>query len=163
MSHDLEMEQIIRNDFGIAPQLCSRNVDFKFADEEINHPHIKGYHCNKNDVKFAIMECESNKTLFSMDFYKPNNPRAFGTHGKFKLELVYVHDPSLRGLGIGTYYINKLKEYMKGNGGSTLSIVAESNADVFKNDNSVKTSKKDLIKYYKKFEDDDIKIEIINA
>lgn len=163
MSHDLEMEQIIRNDFGIAPQLCSRNVDFKFTDEEINHPHIKGYHCNKNDVKFAIIDIDNDEILFSMDFFKPSNTRAFNTEGTFRLELIYVHIPDLRGYGIGTYYINKLKKYRKRNGGNTLNIIADPKSRNFNSDKSKRMKKEDLFKYYKKFEDDDIKIEIINA
>lgn len=162
MAHNEESAKIIREEFGIASQISDRNVEFKFNDEEINHPNITDYHCNEKSVKFAIIDLDTDDVLVTMDFFEPTNTRAFGSEGVFKLELIYIHDLDLRGQGIGSYYIDKLKGFMKRNGGSTIKVVADSNADVFKSDKSEKLSKEELVEYYKKFEDDDIKIEIIN-
>lgn len=161
MEQDIEMRNIILNEFGIAPQLNDKNIDIKFDDNEVPNSEIKNHHCRSNSVQFSLVDTDTNETIFTMDFYKPSNPRAFGTYGVYKLELIYVHSPLMRRKGVGSFYINKLKKYILKNKGTTISIKANPEMDIFKNEYGQKISKQELVKYYKSFENADIKIDIL--
>ncbi|NHM31278.1 hypothetical protein [Neobacillus terrae] len=89
------------------------NVVFKFDDNGLVNTQEKGYHCRNGDVKFCIYDIRGGKALFSMDFHKSNptiaNLRKRGVG--INLELLYVHDTSLRKKGISSFYLEKLINY----------------------------------------------------
>ncbi|MER2002702.1 MAG: hypothetical protein ABS862_08770, partial [Carnobacterium inhibens] len=70
MSYDFEMEKIILNDFGVAPQLHNKNIDIIFSDDEVSNTEIKDHHCEYNDVKFSLIDKDKDEIILSMDFYK---------------------------------------------------------------------------------------------
>lgn len=162
MERDIEMRKIILNEFGIAPQLNDRNIDIKFDDNEVPNSEIKNHHCRSNSVQFSLVDNDTNETIFTMGFYKPSNPRAFGTYGVYRLELIYVHSPLMRRKGIGTFYIEKLKEHMLKHGGTTISVTANPSLTIFKNDSTSSITTQDLVKYYESFGDENIKVKILS-
>lgn len=129
MHHDFEMEKIILNNFGVAPQLHNKNIVITFNDKEIPNTEIRDHHCGNNDVKFSLIDIDKDEIILSMEFYKSRNGRAFNSCGTYTLGLIHIYDPSLRRIGIGTFYINKLKEYMLKNDGTTISVIANPSND----------------------------------
>lgn len=89
------------------------NVVFKFDDNGLINTQEQGYHYQNGGVKFCLYDKRNRKALFSMDFHKSNSTvanlkkRGVGIN----LELLYVHDESLRKKGISSYYIEKLINY----------------------------------------------------
>lgn len=134
---------------------------YEFEDTKIPGAKFEEYHCREGSVKFALVNETKGETIFTMDFFKPTNARAFGNYGTYRLELIYIHDFSLRRQGIGTYYVNKLKEYMLKNEGKTLSVIANPYADVFKSDEHIGPNKEELVKFYKSFEDKNFEVNIL--
>lgn len=160
MSYDFEMEKIVLNNFGVAPQLHNRNIDIIFNDDEVPNAEIKGHHCEHNSVKFSLVDKGKNEAILSMDFYKIRDGNAFGSIDTYKLAFIHIYDPSLRRIGIGTFYINKLKDYMLKNDGKTMSVTAYPNNGMLKNESKPRVSKEELVEYYKSFGDENIKIEV---
>lgn len=162
MNHDLEMEKIILNNFGVAPQLHNKNIAITFNDNEIPNTEIIDHHCFNNDVKFSLIDIDKGEIILSMEFYKSRNERAFNSWGTYTLGLLHIYDPALRRIGIGTFYINKLKEYILKNDGTTISIIANPSNDMLKNESEPRVSIQELVNYYKSFSDEDIKIKVLS-
>lgn len=78
-----------------------------------------------------------------------------------RLELLYVHKDSLPKKGIATYYMDKLVQYAKEEGLTQIKVHPNPNAGNFKKDKKENAFKKEqLISFYKKFGDKEIKINI---
>lgn len=162
MSCDFEMEKIILNDFGVAPQLHNKNIDIIFNDDEVPNAEITNHHCVYDSVKFSLIDKDKDEAILSMDFYKVRDGNAFGSIDTYKLAFIHIYDPSLRRIGIGTFYINKLKEYMLKNNGKTMSVTAHPNNGMLKNESEPRVNKEELFEYYKSFGDENIKIDVFS-
>ena len=162
MNRDLDMEKILLNNFGIAPQLNNRSIAIVFNDNEIPNTEIKDHHCRYDDVKFSLVDKDKDEAILSMEFYKVRDGNAFGSIGTYKLAFIHIYDPSLRRIGIGTFYINKLKEYMLKNDGKTISVTAHPNNGMLENESEPTVSKEELVDYYKSFGDENIKIDVFS-
>ncbi|CAM3679545.1 GNAT family N-acetyltransferase [Cytobacillus oceanisediminis] len=159
-----EAEKLILIKFGI-PKIVGMNE--KDLILETNAKKIAGtseedYFCIDNSYKFCLLN--KGEPIFSMDFFKPNQRlQGLRNDGQYiKLELLYVHKNSLRKKGIATYYMNRLVQYAKEEGVTHIKVDANPTADNFtkdKKDNAL--NKEQLISFYKKFEDKEIKIEIL--
>ncbi|MFL2124080.1 hypothetical protein ACEN4K_03890 [Marinilactibacillus psychrotolerans] len=164
MSND-KLKKKITNHFGVPKVLKDYyNEDiftFEFEDKNIPDSPFKNYECRENSIKFALVNKTKNKTLITMDFFRLIHTRAFRNPGTYRLELIFVHDTDLRRKGIAKYYIRKLKEYMQKNEGTTLAITVNSEAPSLKNIGPIGPNKKELVKFYKSFEDENFKVEVL--
>jgi GNAT superfamily N-acetyltransferase len=159
-----EAENIILYRFGI-PKIGgveSEELKLKTNDRKIPGSNEENYFCTEHSFKFCLVNNE--EPIFTMDFFKAST-RMLSLRNEepyIKLELLYVHKDSLRNKGIATYYMKKLVQYAKDEGISHIKILANPNADNFKRDKKVNAlNKTQLITFYKKFEDEKIKIDIL--
>ncbi|KON88917.1 hypothetical protein AF332_20385 [Sporosarcina globispora] len=148
------MENMIIN-WGL-PDCIKENEDyivFKFDDKGLLNTKERGYHCEDGNVKFCLYYKRNEKVLFSMDFYKRNQrimEELKRDKKEINLELLYVHDESLRKIGIASYYIEKLKYYAIQEGIEQIYVRANANAINFKQDNKKNSlSQSELEKFYK--------------
>jgi predicted GNAT family acetyltransferase len=163
-----ETGKIIINRFGI-PKIEGINREYlvlKTNNKNIPGTNEKEYFCNRNSFKFCLVKEEDKvpiEPIFSMDFFKAG--KAMQSLRKeapyIRLELLYVHKDSLRKMGIATYYMTKLVQYAKEEGFTQIKVHPNPNADNFKKDKKENAlNKEQLISFYKKFEDKEIKINI---
>ncbi|MBT2656603.1 GNAT family N-acetyltransferase [Bacillus sp. ISL-18] len=164
-----EAEDVILSRFGI-PQIEGVNgEDLKLITnaEKINGTKEKGYHCKDGTFKFCLAkQVDDNiEPILSMEFYKALGSRMLTLLNEkpyIRLNLLFVHVDILRKKGIATYYMEKLVQYAKDEGFTRIKILPNPDAVNFKKvkkDNAL--NKKQLISFYKKFEDDHLKIDII--
>jgi hypothetical protein len=129
------------------------NVIFKFDDISLENTNEQGYHCQDGDVKFCLIDKRNAKVLFSMDFYK-NNSKISNLSRKpvgIKLELLYVHDESLRKKGVASFYIKKLIDYAIHEQAECIYVQPNANARNFKNDGKKNSLRqRELEDFYKK-------------
>jgi hypothetical protein len=151
---DKVMRQLIL-DWGLPGCLKENgeNIIFKFDDDGLVNTKERGYHCKDGDVKFCLFIKQTGNVLFSMDFHK-NDRRVSILRNRtvgINLELLYVHDDSLRNKGISSYYIEKLKDYTIGQELQCIYVRANENAENFKDDSKKNSlSQKDLEDFYQK-------------
>lgn len=149
--------------FGIPPikELEHKNLEILFEDEDIIGSTEKGYHCKVNDVKFCLYDIENQRPIFSMDFFACDSRYAYllAEEPHIKLELLYVHDSSLRNKGIASYYIKKLQQYALENGFKYIKIHPNPNAKNFKGNRG--PTKQVLIKFYSSLSTDEVPIKIV--
>lgn len=164
---ELQMEQesqniseaIIRN-WGLPEVLLSHieDIEFRFSDEGMKEK--AGYHIKDTSCKFCLYNLREDKLLFSMEFHEKSSvtERLTKTYDAQKnrplvLQLIHVHDGSLRKKGIATFYIKKLIEYAKSIKSDHI-IVNKVNADSpdFKSDRVNALDQNKLKKFYKKFD-----------
>ncbi|MED0851771.1 hypothetical protein, partial [Bacillus altitudinis] len=154
-------EAIIRN-WGLPEALLSHNedIEFRFSDEGMKESIRTGYHINDMSCKFCIYNVREDKPLFSMDFHEKFSitERFTKTYDAQKnrplmLQLIHVHDGSLRKGGIATFYIEKLIEYAKSIKSDHI-IVNKVNAESpdFRSDQNNALKQDELKKFYKKFD-----------
>ncbi|MEK3844286.1 hypothetical protein NYE34_04715 [Bacillus sp. FSL R5-0418] len=149
--NEIMRETIIK--WGLPNALCEKhNVDFKFDDDEIFDPNTneRYYRCKDGDVKFCLYDNDTDKVLFSMEFFKVHNQLV---NEKFvKLEFLYVHDENLRKKKISSYFIDKLIEYaINDEEVDSIKVLANANAKNFKNDSKKNAlTQLELEKFYKK-------------
>ncbi|MFK4389890.1 hypothetical protein ABH916_001818 [Peribacillus frigoritolerans] len=142
-------------DWGL-PESIKENEDdvvFKFDDNGLVNTLEKGYHCRNGDVKFCLYNKINGKALFSMDFHKSNptiaNLRKRGVG--INLELLYVHDESLRKKGISNYYIEKLINYAIHEKVECIYVRPNANATNFLHDSKKNSlSQRELEEFYNK-------------
>lgn len=139
------------------------NVVFKFDDNGLLNTQEKGYHCRYGDVKFCLYDKRNGKALFTMDFHKSNptiatlRKRGVGIN----LELLYVHDESLRKKGISSYYIGKLIKYAIDEKVECIYVRPNANALNFQHDNKENSlSQRELEEFYKKRSTKEMPIEL---
>ncbi|AIQ59677.1 hypothetical protein [Paenibacillus borealis] len=151
MNNDKVMENLVTN-WGL-PKCLERDKEhiiFKFDDEGITGTSERGYHCNVRDVKFCLYNERTDKVVFSMDFFK-GSPSLPGRHmSRIVLELLYVHDESLRRKGVASYYFNRLREYALEEKVKCIYVRADANANNFKNDDRLNAlNQTELEMFYK--------------
>ncbi|MED4634715.1 GNAT family N-acetyltransferase [Peribacillus frigoritolerans] len=164
----MKSEAEIKSRFGIPKieGIKREELILKTNDKYIPGTYEEDYYCNENSFKFCLVK-EGDQVpiepIFSMDFFKAGT----GMQSLRKeipyirLVLLYVHKDSLGKKGIATYYMNKLVQYAKEEGITQIKVHPNPNADNFKKDKKENALKKDdLISFYKKFGDKEIKIEI---
>lgn len=161
------MQNIIKQ-WLIPDILKERNIKFVFDSNEImdkvnsleskhNKEYYEDLHCRDSSVKFCLYNFESNEIVFTMDFFESSN---FSRSNYIKLQILYVNNPELRNKGIATYYLKKLRDYAEEKEICKIKIYVNPNDKLFENKENT-LSKKDLIKFYKKIENDKLFIEII--
>ncbi|MBT2721448.1 GNAT family N-acetyltransferase [Bacillus sp. ISL-46] len=163
-----EAEKIIINRFGIpeVEGIKKEDLILKTNDKTIPGTDEKDYYCNENSFKFCLVKEEDQvpiEPIFSMDFFKAGTKiQSLRKEAPYlRLELLYVHKDSLRKKGIATHYMNKLVQYAKEEGFTKIKVYPTPNADNFKKDKKENAlDKEQLISFYKKFEDKEIKIDI---
>ncbi|PFR79176.1 hypothetical protein COK40_02490 [Bacillus cereus] len=155
---NIVMEKIIRK-WGLPPciKMIESDIDYKFDDKDLANTTERGYGFEGGKIKFCLYDKINRNVLFSMDFHKIN-PRLsaiWRVNGKpmsersIKLELLYVHDESIRQQGIASYYIEKLRNYAIQEGMECIYVRADANADNFKNDKKKDAlSQEELEKFY---------------
>lgn len=144
-------------DWGL-PEYINQNKDdiiFKFDDNGIVDTEKREYHCRNGSVKFCLFDERNKKVLFSMDFYKSGSAIAklrYGSHGVvLNIQLLYVHDESLRKKGISSYYIEKLKEYAIQEKAECIYVHANADARNFNGDSKINSLRQsELEEFYKK-------------
>jgi len=150
MDNDKTMESLITS-WGL-PECLEHKKDhivFRFSDEGLTGTREKGYHCKNGNVKFCLYDEKLNKVLFSMDFFKINSSLSQKSTPFIQLELLYVHDDSMRRKGVGSYYLARLREYAISEKVKGIYVRANGNAKNFKNDSKVNAlSQERLVKYY---------------
>lgn len=125
------------------------DINFKFDDDGINDTKETGYHCEDENVKFCLFDEKSKKVLFSMEFYKPSLSLPY--RKRLRLELLYVHDDSLRKQGVATYYLKKLREYAIQEIFDCITINVNPDDDYFKNNSKGNAlNKNELVDFYKR-------------
>ncbi|SCJ79175.1 Uncharacterised protein [uncultured Clostridium sp.] len=154
--------------WGLPPILEQRKVDFMFEPnkllDKINNTkkdciknYYRGLHSTDGSVKFCLYDFESNEIVFTMDFFRSHK---FSKEKYIKLQVLYVNAIELRKKGIATYYLKKLRDYAEEKEICKIKIYVNPNYKLFENKENT-LSKKDLIKFYKKIENDKLFIEII--
>ncbi|MFP7378153.1 GNAT family protein [Bacillus paralicheniformis] len=128
------------------------DLTFKFDDDGINDTKEREYHCEDGNVKFCLFDEKSKKVLFSMDFFESGSRMSSLMKTKrIKLELLYVHDASLRKKGIASYFIKKLQKYAIEEKFEQIFVIANANANNFKEtDKDNALSQKELEDFYEK-------------
>ncbi|MDR4983566.1 hypothetical protein RGU74_07590 [Bacillus cereus] len=134
-----EMEKIIR-DWGLPEtEYIMQNreyIDYIFDEDgpEKTKKQDSTYKCEANDVQFYLYDKLNEKTLFSMGFFHPNSKLASlrGNEKVVNLDLIYVHEDSLRKTGISTYYIKKLQRYAFDRGVDYIRVIPNVNLKRFK-------------------------------
>lgn len=155
MSNDKDesMKNLVLN-WGIPEVLLNseNNIIFKFDNEGISNSKETYYHCKYGDVKFCLYDEVLKKVLFSMDFHKTGARLSNLLKIKrIRLELLYVHEESLRKKGIASYYIEKLIEYAINEGFEHISVTPNAMADNFIDDSKINAlTQLELEKFYKK-------------
>ncbi|WP_431030355.1 hypothetical protein [Lysinibacillus sp. LZ02] len=148
------MEDLIIS-WGLPEYLESKksSIIFKFDDDGLTDTSEKGYHCKDGSVKFCLYDEELGKVLFSMEFFRSGfGIKRLSPESKFgvTLQLLFVHDESLRKKGIASYYFNGLREYAIREKEKCIRVNANANAKNFrKNSKQNALSQKDLEKFYK--------------
>lgn len=153
--------------WGIPEGLQLRNVGFVFEPDEISvkindlkkqyaKDYYKDLHCRDGSVKFCLYDFDSNKILFTMDFFKSAN---FLQSKYIRLQILYVNDPKLRNKGIATYYLKKLLEYAVEEKISRIKLYVNPNEKLFENKENA-LSKKQLVGFYNKMSNEYVNIEI---
>lgn len=161
------MKNIIKQ-WSIPDILKERNIKFVFDSNEIidkvnylESKYSKEYYENlkykDGSVKFCLYNFESNEIVFTMDFFRSHK---FSKEKYIKLQVLYVNAIELRKKGIATYYLKKLRDYAEEKEICKIKIYVNPNDKLFENKENT-LSKKDLIKFYKKIENDKLFIEII--
>ncbi|PDZ26447.1 hypothetical protein CON85_23515 [Bacillus toyonensis] len=155
---NIVIENLIRN-WGLPPCIkkIESDIDYKFDDNELTNTTERGYGFEGGKIKFCLYDKTNRSVLFSMDFHKIN-PRLAAiwiVNGKsmseksIKLELLYVHDESLRKQGISSYYIEKLRNYAIQEGMECIYVKADANASNFNSDKKKNAlSQEELEKFY---------------
>lgn len=145
-----EMEALIRG-WGLPKALKEQgdNIDFKFDDNGLVDTKESGYRVEERRVKFAIWNKRTGKVLFSMDFHKPN-PMMIDLRqwdeSTLIVDLLEVHEESLRKKGISSFYIEKIKSITE-----HIYVIANTNADKFKGNSKVNAlTQKELKDFYEK-------------
>ena len=166
MVKDQAMEKQVSS-WGIPECLESnkRDILFKFDDEGLTDIMEKGYHCEGQSVKFCLYDVELRKVLFSMDFFK-SSPKIqhLSRESKFgvTLELLYVHEESLRKRGIASYYFDRLREYAIHEKVECIRIRADANAKNFRKDSKRNALyQKELETFYKNRSTPEMPVELI--
>lgn len=164
-------ETIIRN-WGLpeveALLIHSEDIEFRFSDEGMKENFKAGYHIKDTSCKFCLYNVREDKPLFSMWFHEkpPFSEQLLKTYDDQKnrplmLQLIHVHDGSLRKNGIATFYIEKLIEYAISIKSDHI-IVNKVNADSpdFKSDRVNALDQNKLEKFYKKFDTPEMPIKL---
>ncbi len=145
-----EMEALIRG-WGLPKVLKEQgdNIDFKFDDNGLVDTKESGYGVEDGKVKFAIWNKRTGKVLFTMDFHKPNSMIIDLRQWNEKtliVDLLYVHEESLRKKGISSFYIEKIKSITE-----HIYVIANTNANKFKGSSKVNAlTQKELKDFYEK-------------
>lgn len=150
--------------WGLPKCLQERNeeVFFKFDDVGILNTNEKGYYVRDGNLKFCLFEPATGSALFTMDFFKIN-PDLYGNKSVIKLELLYVHQESLRKNGIASYYIEKLIQYAIQENMDYITVTAIADAENFENDNLINAlSQEELEAFYRKWSSPQMQIEVKN-
>ncbi|MCP1494577.1 GNAT superfamily N-acetyltransferase [Peribacillus frigoritolerans] len=163
-----DAEKVIINRFGIPKieGIQREDLILKTNDKNIPGTYEEDYYCNENSFKFCLVKEVDQapiEPIFSMDFFKAGTAmQSLRKEAPYiRLELLYVHKDSLRKKGIATYYMNKLVQYAKEEGFTQIKIHPNPNADNFKKDKKENTlNKEQLISFYQRFGDKEIKIVI---
>ncbi|MFP7238125.1 hypothetical protein [Bacillus altitudinis] len=162
-------EAVIRN-WGLPEALLSHNedIEFRFSDERMKESIRAGYHIKDMSCKFCLYNVREDKPLFSMDFHEKSSfteclTKTYDTQKNrpLMLQLIHVHDGSLRKKGIATFYIEKLIEYAKSIKSDHI-IVNKVNADSpdFKSDRVSALDQDDLVKFYEKFDSPEMPVKL---
>lgn len=147
--------------------LKGRNIKFVFDSNEIDDKintfkskHSRAYyedlHCRDGSAKFCLYDFESNKIVFTMDFFRSNK---LSNEKYLKLNILYVNDPEFRNKSIATYYLKKLRDYAIEKEIPKIKIKVDPNNKLFENKENT-LSKEELIRFYKSIENENVFIEI---
>lgn len=162
-----EEEMIIIDRFNI-PKLEGikpENLILKTNDEELPGTNERNFFCKNNNFKFSLVKEKDGliEPIFIMDFFK-SSKRIQGLRKEepsIKLELLWVKE-SYRKKGIATYYMKELIKYAKEEGINRIRVIPNPDATNFKEDNKENAlNKEHLACFYKKFEDEYLKITFI--
>lgn len=166
---------IIKN-WSIPPCLKDMGLKFIFNNDDLPN-NAKNYikSCegdnifplshDKMGIKFCLYDSKNNNVVFTMhfDLIQPELNRLSSflvTEPYIKLEIINTNDDSLRRKGIASYYISKLIEFAIENKISKISIHPDNRHKTFIGQgNTNKKSNEELKIFYKKFQNDKVKIE----
>lgn len=122
------------------------------------------YKFEDGNVKFCLYNTETEKRIFTMDFFfSPcGNGLRYGSSNEkwLTLELLLVHDRSMQRKGIGSYYIKKLKQFALKYGYDGINVALGPNADVIGIE-SRGITKDELIQFYERLSTRDMPIRVI--
>lgn len=159
---DIAMKDIVIS-WGLPDSLKDRSKEliFKFDDSGIINTNEEGYAYRDGDVKFCLFEPATGLALFTMEFFKVS-PKFFNDYKSvIWLELLYVHNESLRKVGIASYFMKKLIQYAIGEKMDYIKINAIADAENFANDSFVNVlNQKELEAFYHKFDSKEMPIVI---
>lgn len=137
------------------------SIKFVFNSNEIittinslKNGYYSNLHCEDGSVKFCLYDFESDKILFTMDFFEPKGLRK-GEH--IKLNILYVNDFKLRSKGIATYYMKKLVEYSTERNIPCIKLFVNPNDKLFIDKRNA-LSKEELKRFYKSMSTNKVKI-----
>jgi hypothetical protein len=158
---DESMKKLIES-WGLPKWFQNRNEEvlFKFDDEGIKNTNEEGYFIRDGYVKFCLFAPATGSALFTMDFFKIS-PTHNGIPSAINLELVYVHQESLRKNGIASYYIQKLIQYAIREKMEFIKVTAIADAENFKDDTHINAlSQDELEAFYRKFDSPEMPIKV---
>jgi GNAT superfamily N-acetyltransferase len=146
---------------GIKPE----NLTLKTNDEEIPGTNERNFFCKNGSYKFCLVKEKEGiiEPIFIMDFFKNSKimKEIRKEEPSIKLELLWVKE-SYRKSGIDTYYMKELVKYAIEEGITLIRVIPNPNAANFIEDNKDNAlNKEQLACFYKKFEDECLKISFI--
>jgi GNAT superfamily N-acetyltransferase len=143
-------------------EIYDKEVVFKFDEVKVSADEYP-YHCKDDSAKFCLFVPASNCLLFTMEFYH-RHQSFFNTREMIKLELIIVHDHTLRGQGIASYYLKRLIEYAKSKKMDGITVVACTKANLFKKESKINAlSQKRLVKFYQDHSTQEMPIEVLST
>ena len=162
-----EEEMIIIDRFNIPKikDIKPENLILKTNDEEISGTNERNFFCKNGNYKFCLVKEKDGliEPIFIMDFFKSSKrmQELRKEEPSIKLELLWVKE-SYRKKGIATYYMKELVKYAIEEGINQIRVIPNPNATNFKEDNKENAlNKEQLACFYKKFEDECLKITFI--
>lgn len=111
-------------------------------------------HCRDGSVKFCLYDFESDKILFTMNFWEFSK---FTKEKYIKLDRIYVNYFKLRNKGIATYYMKKLVEYATERNIPCIKIFVDPNDKLFIDKRNA-LSKEELKRFYNSMSTNEVKI-----
>ncbi|MGG0718656.1 GNAT family N-acetyltransferase [Robertmurraya massiliosenegalensis] len=168
---NMKPEDIIQNKFGIPiiDGISTENLTLITNAKFITRTTEKDFHCRDNDYKFCLVHENGgfSEPIFIMDFFLRKNDRLMQLMKEepyIKLELLYVVKDTLRRQGIATFYIKKLIKYAKEENITCIKVVPNPEATNFEKDSKINAlDLEQLVAFYKKFENNDIRIKLIET
>lgn len=162
-----EEELIIIDRFSIPKieSIDSNDLALITNSDKIPGTDVSNFHCKNGLFKFCLVieKDEMNEPIFIMEFFKSSKimQELLNEGPTIKLELIWVN-ANHRNKHIATYYMKKLVQFAKDEGFIQIRITPSPDAKIFKKDKKDNRLNKDqLTKFYKKFEDDVLKITFI--